>query len=67
MLLNAHGKVPMFANPGTFVQPPKQHIWMDEQRLVAALEGTQWYTYYEVDARAGVRERQCTRMRLCRR
>ena len=33
-LLNAHGKVPMFANPGSFIKPAKQHIWMDEARIV---------------------------------
>jgi len=46
-LLNAHGKVPMFANPASFERPPKQKIWLDEARLVAALRGLQWSTYYE--------------------
>jgi len=46
-LLNAHGKVPMLANPGSFHQPENQHIWLDEARLVKALAGTSWMTYYE--------------------
>ena len=48
-LLNAHGKVPMFANPGYFGRPmsPTQKIWLDEARLVQALEGMKWMTYYE--------------------
>ena len=46
-LLNANGKIPMFANPGSFVKPPKQEIWLDEARLVKALEGMAWSTYYE--------------------
>ena len=45
--LNAHGKVPMYANPGTFLKPAKQNIWMNESKLVEALEGTSWMTYYE--------------------
>ena len=45
--LNAHGKVPMYANPGTFLKPAKQNIWMNESKLVDALEGTSWMTYYE--------------------
>jgi len=45
--LNAHGKVPMYANPGTFLKPVKQNIWMNESKLVEALEGTSWMTYYE--------------------
>lgn len=46
-LLNAHGKTPIFANPASFVKPPKQHIWLDEARLAAALGGMRWLTYYE--------------------
>merc|ERR1711934_243539 len=46
-LLNAHGKVPMFANPGTFLKPATQNIWMNESKLAEALTGTQWMTYYE--------------------
>eukprot|EP01051_Picozoa_sp_SAG22_P003901 SAG22_NODE_198_length_15480_cov_24.005526_9_plen_76_part_00 len=44
-LLNAHGKVPMYANVGTFAKPAKQNIWMNESRLAGALEGTQWMAY----------------------
>ena len=47
-LLNEHGKVPMYANPGTFLKPlVGQNIWMNESRLVDALAGTHWMTYYE--------------------
>eukprot|EP00040_Diaphanoeca_grandis_P007407 m.40818 g.40818 ORF g.40818 m.40818 type:complete len:428 (+) comp18624_c0_seq1:210-1493(+) len=46
-LLNKHNKVPIYANPGTFVKPAKQNIWLDETRLVKALEGMGWFTYYE--------------------
>jgi hypothetical protein len=46
-LLNAHGKVPMYANPGSFVNHDAAPIWLNESRLVAALEGTQWISYYE--------------------
>ena len=49
--LNANGKIPMFANPGSFVRPVSrgkpQKIWLDEKRLVTALEGTRWQLYYE--------------------
>jgi len=47
LLLNAHNKVPMFANPATFVKPPKQNIWLDEARLVKAMDGCRYQTYYE--------------------
>jgi len=46
-LLNAHNKVPMYANVGTFLKPSKQKIWMNESALADALEGTQWMAYYE--------------------
>jgi hypothetical protein len=46
-LLNAHGKVPLFANPAYFARPPKSKIWLDEARLVASLQGLSWATYYE--------------------
>jgi len=46
-LLNKYNKVPMYANPGTFVKPVKQNIWLDEARLVKALKGMGWFTYYE--------------------
>jgi len=46
-LLNAHGKLPMFANPASFVRPAKRQIWLDEARLVRALDGLEWSTYYE--------------------
>lgn len=37
----------MFANPGTFLPPTNQHIWLNESRLVEALDGLSWSTYYE--------------------
>ena len=43
-LLNAHHKVPMYANPGSFIKPATQNIWMNESRLVEALAGTSWMT-----------------------
>lgn len=43
-LLNARGMVPIYANPGSFARPAKAHIWMDEARLVRALDGLEWYT-----------------------
>ena len=43
-VLNAHGKVPMFANPGSFVKPEGRKIWLDEKRLVDALKGAAWFT-----------------------
>jgi hypothetical protein len=46
-LLNKYNKVPMFANPGSFVKPERQHIWLNESRLVEALDGMAWFTYYE--------------------
>jgi len=46
-LLNSHNKVPMYANVGTFLEPSRQKIWMNETRLADALEGTQWMSYYE--------------------
>ena len=54
--LNAGGKVPMFSNPATFQngdptgKSPKnkpQPIWLNESKLVAALEGTTWQLNYE--------------------
>ena len=47
-LLNAHGKVPIFANPASFKRPPTNpHIWLDEARLTKALGSMHWLTYYE--------------------
>lgn len=47
-LLNANGKVPMYANPGTFNHPlVGQNIWLNESVLAEALQGTAWMTYYE--------------------
>jgi len=46
-LLNAHGKLPIFANPASFARPPNRHIWLDEARLVGAMRGLRWLTYYE--------------------
>lgn len=47
-LLNQHGKVPMYANPGSFHHPLEgQNIWMNESKLVEALDGASWMTYYE--------------------
>jgi len=46
-LLNAHGKVPMLANPASFARPRGRHIWLDEARLVKAMAGLRWQTYYE--------------------
>eukprot|EP01048_Picozoa_sp_COSAG05_P004453 COSAG05_NODE_240_length_13119_cov_122.275806_2_plen_346_part_00 len=44
-LLNEHGKVPMYANPGTFKHPlVGQHIWLNESNLVDALDGMAWMT-----------------------
>lgn len=37
-LLNAHGKIPMFANPASFNNTPFQPIWLNESRLLAALK-----------------------------
>lgn len=49
-MLNAAGKVPMYANPGTFLRPlVGQNIWLNESLLVDALAAVNasWYTYYE--------------------
>ena len=35
------------ANPGYFEQPAKTPIWLDEQRLVTALDGLNYSVYYE--------------------
>ena len=40
--LNAHGVVPMFSNPASFANPTMAPIWLDEQRLVDALAGTNY-------------------------
>jgi len=50
-LLNQHGKVPMFANPGYFENRNERNIWLNESRLVDALLGLDYFTYYE-NARA---------------
>lgn len=46
--LNAAGKVPMFSNPASFINGPNPApIWLNESKLVAALEGTVWQLNYE--------------------
>lgn len=45
--LNAEGKVPMFSNPASFTNPNNAPIWLDEARLVKALEGTSYQFNYE--------------------
>ena len=47
LALNAKGKVPMFSNPASFVNVDKAPIWLDEARLIAALNGTQYQFNYE--------------------
>ena len=46
-LLNAHGKMPIYANPAYYTNLGQKHIWLDERRLVTALAGTRWQRYYE--------------------
>ena len=46
-LLNANGKVPIFANPGYYSNFYNRTIVLDEQRLVTALDGLEWLNYYE--------------------
>ena len=45
--LNARGKVPMFSNPASFANTAKAPIWLDEARLLAGLNGTQFQFNYE--------------------
>jgi len=46
--LNAGRKVPMFSNVGSFVNPsPDQPFWLDEARLLAALDGLDFQLNYE--------------------
>ena len=46
--LNAKGKVPMFSNVGTFAPPtPPSDFWLDENRLLQALEGLDYQLNYE--------------------
>jgi hypothetical protein len=47
LALNAGGKVPMFSNAASFANPTRAPIWLDEQRLVDALSGTQYLFNYE--------------------
>ena len=47
LALNAAGKVPMFSNAASFANPTRAPIWLDEQRLVDALSGTQYLFNYE--------------------
>ena len=47
LALNAVGKVPMFSNAASFANPTRAPIWLDEQRLVDALSGTQYLFNYE--------------------
>ena len=46
-LLNRHGKIPIYANPASFANAEHKHIWLDERRLMRALDGTSWMRYYE--------------------
>ena len=46
-LLNSHSKVPIFANPAYFHNVGTQRIWLNETRLVSALQGLSWIRYYE--------------------
>ena len=45
--LNRHGKIPIFSNPASFVNAARAPIWLDEARLVSALEGTAYIVNYE--------------------
>merc|ERR1712023_181650 len=45
--LNKAGKVPMFSNPASFNNTDGAPIWLDEARLVKALEGTDYQINYE--------------------
>jgi hypothetical protein len=45
--LNKGGKVAMFSNPASFNNTQKAPIWLDEARLVKALEGTEYQFNYE--------------------
>lgn len=45
--LNKGGKVAMFSNPASFNNTQQAPIWLDEARLVSALEGTQYQFNYE--------------------
>jgi len=45
--LNAGGKVAMFSNPASFKNTQKAPIWLDEARLVEALQGTDYQINYE--------------------
>ena len=40
-------QVPIFSNPASFANPTKAPIWLDEQRLVDALAGTEYMFNYE--------------------
>lgn len=47
--LNRAGKVPMFSNVGSFQRPPSvaPAFWLDEERLLAALDGLDYLLNYE--------------------
>ena len=46
--LNKGGKVPMFSNVGTFARPTTQtDFWLDEARLLDALDGLDFQLNYE--------------------
>lgn len=47
LALNAAGKVAMFSNPASFNNTQNAPIWLDEARLVKALEGTDYQFNYE--------------------
>eukprot|EP00965_Chrysotila_dentata_P212964 6187362-Pleurochrysis_carterae.AAC.2 len=48
-LLNANGKVPIFANPAAFFEGivGAGDFYLDERRLLSSLEGLAWMTYCE--------------------
>lgn len=47
MALNKAGKVAMFSNPASFNNSQNAPIWLDEAKLVKALEGTDYQFNYE--------------------
>lgn len=49
LALNAAGKVPMFSNVGWFERPANvpASLWLDERRLLSALDGLQYMFNYE--------------------
>jgi hypothetical protein len=37
----------MLANPASYTRPVSAKIWLDETRLIKALDGLTWLRYYE--------------------